>query len=441
MELGLHADLTPGSAHDFCRTRGPGAVAGPVDAEDQRLPAVGHFAHAVAVRIDIAGVVQNLIRLVQVELIILDGIVVPDTEAVGNEGQAWRAEAQENHIDDLLLVGGMGQGQAHIAILERGMARADAIFRRTGLFVGQIEHDVGHAGRAGRTVDDLNVGFVAQGGYRGLGHLGDHIDLTGAQSLDQRVLVVEGLEDCRVHLGRIEGVVLVGLQADELILGVVDQLEDAAAHHLQVFELGRVSRLLGPDVFRQDEEIDELALHVGDRLAQGDDDRLVVSRFDGLEVFCVDVEEGEVGLLFIEVVGEGHIFGRQRFAVRPLKTVTDGEGPDLTVFGHVHRFGQFLGIGAVQLQLIHGIVHKIENRVGFGQHGRAGIEGVRAAGPTDPHLAGAGRRTGRSSIGRGSFFTRAGRSSGRAAAGSKQRDRCQQKNRQPNPLGHAFPPL
>ena len=50
--------------------------------------------------------------------------------------------------------------------------------------------------------------------------------LDHAQGLHQRVLVVKGLEDRTVHLGGEQRVILVGLQAHELVLAVLDQREN-----------------------------------------------------------------------------------------------------------------------------------------------------------------------------------------------------------------------
>ncbi len=159
------------------------------------LAAVGHFAYAVAVSVEVTGVFQNLVGQFRIVGVIFEGVVVEDAQAVGNEGQAGGAEAEQHDVDDLLFVGGVGQGQAHVAIQQGGMAGTFAVVGRAVFGGSLVKDDVGDAGGQRGADDKFDVCFVAQGGNGRIRHFRNHIDLAGAQSLHQSILIFKGLED------------------------------------------------------------------------------------------------------------------------------------------------------------------------------------------------------------------------------------------------------
>jgi hypothetical protein len=74
------------------------------------LGTIGQVADAIAITVHVTSIVQDLVGHIRVEGVILEAVVVENAQAVGNEGEAGRAEAEENNINDLLFIGGVGQG-------------------------------------------------------------------------------------------------------------------------------------------------------------------------------------------------------------------------------------------------------------------------------------------------------------------------------------------
>jgi hypothetical protein len=141
-------------------------------------------------------------------------------------------------------------------------------------------------------------------------------------------------------------------------------------------------------MFGDDVKENKLAFHIGDGFGEGDEDSVGVGRFDAFKEFGVDRKEGEVFLCLIEVVGIGDVGSGERFAIVPGDAVGDVIGVDETIIGDVYTVGEFEGVTAVGLKLIHRVVDEFEESKGFGEHGRSRIQCIRTASPTDARCLG-----------------------------------------------------
>ena len=265
LQFGFHADFQPHLREQFSQARGVYAVARPVHAEGQGLRTVRRVANAIAVGVLVARVVEHLFGLRRIKFIILDLVVVPHAQPIGDERQAGRAVAEQDHVNQFLLVHGVRQRQAHVAVAQGGMPCAESALFGGGTVLGihLVEDDVRNARGERRAGHHLDVRVAFQRLHCGGGHFSDHVHLSAFESLHQHVLAFEGLEDHFVHFGRIGKMFLVRRQLDKFVLLVFHHLERTASDHRGVLEFNRVFVL--PDVLWQDIQEDQLAFDVGNR--------------------------------------------------------------------------------------------------------------------------------------------------------------------------------
>ena len=264
-------------------------------------------------------------------------IVEPHAQAVGDEREAGRAFAQQQHINQLLLVGGMRQRHPHLAVLQCHIAGAGRFGRaaRAGCLV---EDDVAHRRCEGRGTDNFYIRGLAKFFRSSVGQLGDHVHLAGGDCLHQRVRVANGLEDHFVHFWRAREVLLVCAQPHKLALLVLQQLERPAANQRLVFKLHRSSagcvRL--PHMRRQHILEHQLALYVWNDGVQADHHSCVVRRCDAFHGCGVRVHVRVFGVGLVEVVGESHIARSERLPVMKLDAAADFVGVGEPVCAAVH---------------------------------------------------------------------------------------------------------
>ena len=190
-------------------------------AEVQRLPAAGHLADTVAVRVLVARVVEDLVGLVQIEVELLVGRDLGQPLGIGGDahGLGRLADPAQDAVDDRLLVDRVHDRLADPLVLERRVRLLEAVAAVDGELV---EAALG-------AFDGREVTVLLQREELLLRRALDEVDLAGAQRGDHGVRVVVLADDHLVERGLALPVVLVGLEARELALLVLVERERARA--------------------------------------------------------------------------------------------------------------------------------------------------------------------------------------------------------------------
>ena len=295
----------------------------------QRLAAAGHLAHAVAVGVLVAALVEQRLGLVEVELELL---VVGDLRHPGRvrrRGDRVRGRRVPalDAVDDRLLVDRVRDRLAHQRVLERGVALLQA--------VAAVDREL--LERALVALDDLDPLDVLEPVERGARHRVRGIDLTAAQRRDHRLRVVEVADHDRGERPLAAPVVRVRLEARELALLELGQVVGARADAVLPVVLGDLLRVvLLVDVLRDDVDVQHGQLRVRHRR--------------------LDLDRGRVDRLRLEVRGDravveplllaravdrvDDVVGGQRLAVGPLEVRAQLVGPRLAVIRPLPRLGE-----------------------------------------------------------------------------------------------------
>ncbi len=297
--------------------------------EVERIATAGHLADAVAVRVLVASLVEEAVRLVEIEgdLLALRDIGDPVRAGAGADRRGGPAEAHEHSVDEGLLVDRVSDRQPDVGIEERGvrLLQAVAAVDRELVEPALLADDDHDALRGAEALDRVVRNVVRD------------VDLAALQCGHHRVGVVEDPEDDLVDLWRPAPVARVRLHRPELPALRLLEDERAGADVVDpVVLLDLVLVVLLPDVLREDVDVHRRELRVVDLARDLDGARVERLRRDVLDGRGVVVP-----LLVARSVDRVHdVLRGQRRAVRPLETLAKLVGVGLAVLGSLPRLGE-----------------------------------------------------------------------------------------------------